>query len=355
MLLSVAGAVLVVLAVVGAEIVARWWAPGYLVETRGLHVFSPTLGWAHREGVATTVEGKRVSVNARGYRGRELPLPRAAAKQTRVIVLGDSVAFGLGVSDDETFTHALDARDNGIEAVNLAVQGYGPGQELLVLQGEGLRNGPDVVVLAFCLANDFAEALLPVALYDGRTAKPRFRLVGERLVLEDAGLHRSGPERLLIWLSESSHLFNRTAALGPPAETAVGEHWLDRKREALRDEGYALRSSLGIVRRMDALSRERGARFILAAFPTRHSYRSRSWFVKQFLAALRAEGITVIDMAARFRAEGESFESVALDEIGHLSPRGHAVSADVLESEIAARDLSGRRPRRSPRTGAAAP
>jgi hypothetical protein len=119
--------------------------------------------------------------------------PPGGGERTRVIVLGDSVAFGLGVSDDETFAHALDARDNGIEAANLAVQGYGPGQELLVLQGEGLRNGPDVVVLAFCLANDFAEALLPVALYDGRTAKPRLRLVGERLVLEDAGLSRSGP------------------------------------------------------------------------------------------------------------------------------------------------------------------
>ena len=67
-----------------------------------------------------------------------------------------------GVSDEETFTHLLDVRDNGIEVGNLAVQGYGPGQELLVLLGEGLRDDPDVVVLAFCLPTTSRTPFLPV-------------------------------------------------------------------------------------------------------------------------------------------------------------------------------------------------
>ena len=104
-------------------------------------------------GISVVIDGKRVSFNAAGYRGRELALPKARDR-TRVVVLGDSIAFGLDVSDDETFTHLLDARDNGIEAANLAVQGYGPDQELIVLLDKGLRLDPDVVVLAFCLGND---------------------------------------------------------------------------------------------------------------------------------------------------------------------------------------------------------
>ena len=44
-LLSVGSLSLAVLVVVGAESVARWCAPDYLVRTRGFHVFSDTYGW----------------------------------------------------------------------------------------------------------------------------------------------------------------------------------------------------------------------------------------------------------------------------------------------------------------------
>jgi hypothetical protein len=369
LLLSAGSTALALLALVGAEVAARWYAPGYLVETRGLHVFSDTLGWAPRKGVSAMFAGKRVSFNPRGYRGREMALPKARDR-TRVVVLGDSIAFGLGVSDEETFTHLLDVRDNGIEAGNLAVQGYGPGQELLVLLGEGLRSDPDVVVLAFCLDNDFAEAVLPVALYDGRTAKPRFRLVGDRLVLDDSNLRHTGPGRVLQWLSDYSHLFNRAATLSPPSEESVGQHWRDRKHEAVRDGEYALRLSTAIVQRMEAACRERGIAFIVAAFPNRFSYRRKPWLAGSFLESVQAEGITVVDMSSRLVALGETFGAMALDDIGHLSPLGHSITAEVLESEIAplaaaGRDVSepvrealadftGRTAPRSPRSGAEA-
>ena len=193
--------------------------------------------------------------------------PPECSPRTRVIVLGDSIAFGLGVSDEETFTHLLDVRDNGIEAGNLAVQGYGPGQELLVLLGEGLRSDPDVVVLAFCLANDFAEAVLPVSLYDGRTPKPRFRLVGDRLVLDNSTLKHTGPARAPAVAQRQLTSVQSCGGPDPVRVAPPAATWRDRKREALRDEEYALRLNVAIVRRMDAVCRERGIAFILAAFP----------------------------------------------------------------------------------------
>jgi hypothetical protein len=322
------------LVVVGAEGLARLYAPDYLTRTRGLHVFSATYGWTPRKGSSALIDGRRVSFNARGYRGRELALPRTGGR-TRVVVLGDSVAFGLDVSDEQTFTHLLESRDNGIEAGNLAVQGYGPGQELLVLLGEGLREDPDVVVLAFCLSNDFADAVLPVSLYDGTTPTPRFHLVGDRLVLDDSGLQLSPARGVLQWLGDYSHVFNRVSALAPPREAPPGIHWKDRKREALRDEDYALRLSLALVRRMNTLCRERGIDFLVAAFPSDASYRVKPALAGRFVESLRSEDVPVVDMAARFRALGLRFDEVALDWMGHLSPRGHAVASHVLEREIA--------------------
>src|SRR5262249_22470297 len=132
-LLAAASCALFAAAIVASEWVARLLCPDYLVQTRGIHVFSPAYGWSGRPGAAAAMGEGRVTLNRLGYRGRELP-PRRSGGATRVVVLGDSIAFGYGVSDEQTFTHLLDARDNGIDAANLGVEGFGPGQELLVLQ-----------------------------------------------------------------------------------------------------------------------------------------------------------------------------------------------------------------------------
>jgi hypothetical protein len=200
---------------------------------------------------------------------------------------------------------------------------------------EGLRLDPDVVVLAFCLANDFAEAVLPVSLYDGTTPKPRFRLVGDRLVLDDENLRRSAWERVHQGLSDYSHLFNRASGLGPRRELPLGSHWRVRYNEALRDEDYALRLNLSLVRRMSELCRERGITFLVAAFPDRHSYRVKPRLAERFLRSLKTEGIKVLDMSVPFHTAGPRFKAVALDGTGHLNPLGHSVASDVLEAEIA--------------------
>jgi hypothetical protein len=333
LLLSIGTSAVLLLIVAGAELLARWSAPDYLVRTRGIHVFSHTYGWVPRHGASTVIDGKRVSFNARGFRGRDLPIPRTGDR-TRVVVLGDSIAFGLDVSDDETFTHVLDARDNGIEAANLAVQGYGPDQELLVLLNEGLRLEPDVIVLSFCLANDLADAVLPISLYDGRTPKPRFRLVGDRLVLDDESLRLSVWQGFQQWIADYSQLSNRAAAVIPRREPPLGPHWRERFEGALSDEPHALQVNLALVERMNAVCRERGIRFLVAAFPDRESYKVKPRLVKRFLRALERDGIRVIDMSVPFRNAGPRFKNVALDGTGHLNPFGHALTAEFLEAHI---------------------
>ena len=312
---------------------ARRSAPDYLVRTRGLHVFSETYGWVPRPGASAVIDGNRITFSARGFRGHDLPIPKAGGR-TRVVVLGDSIAFGLHVSDDETFTHLLDARDNGIEAANLAVQGYGPDQELLTLMHEGLRLDPDVVVLAFCLANDLADAVLPVSLYDGRAPKPRFRLVGDRLILDNENLRLSAWQRVLQWIADYSQLANRASALVARREAPLVPHWRERYNGALGDEVYALQLSLALVDRMNAVCRERGIEFLVAVFPDRDSFKVQPPWAKRFLRSLEIDGVQVIDMSVPFRAAGPRFKTVALDGAGHLNPFGHALTAEFLEACI---------------------
>ncbi len=192
------------------------------------------------------------------------------------------------------------------------------------------------MVLAFCLANDFAEAVLPVSLYDGKTPKPRFRLEGDRLVLDDSNLRQAAWRRGVQWLSDYSHLFNGAAALGSRSESTAFA-WRDLKREALGDQEYTLRLNLAIVHSMEAACRQRGITFILAVFPNATYFESTPTLAGRFLDSVQAEGVTVVDMAERFVAVDQPFEAVSLDAVGHLSPVGHAIASQVLEREIASR------------------
>lgn len=340
-LLASGSLAVVILVIAGAELLARHWAPDYVVRARGLHVFSRIYGWSGRPDAVAPMGSGLVRLNARGYRGRDLGLSKRNG-QTRVVVLGDSIAFGFGVSDERTFAHLLDVRDNGIEAGNLAVAGYGPGQELLVLQRDGLEADPDVVVLAVCLRNDFVDAILPVALYDGITPRPRFRLVDESLVLDESAMPRSYAGRFLRRLGDDSHLLNRLLAALPRGEAASGPDWRFRKREALSDADYAFRLSFALVMEMRALCSRHGVELLVASFPSGLSYEMKTPLPERFLGALKAEGLWVVDMNARFGALGETPARLALDKTGHLSPRGHALSSEILEREIASR-VAGRR------------
>ena len=343
LLLAVGSSILVVLAILGAEVLARRLAPDYLIKARGLHVFSETYGWAGRPGAVAPMGGGRVSLNADGFRGRDLSRPKDGAR-TRVVLLGDSIAFGYGVSDEETFAHRLDVEDNGLEVLNLGVEGYGPGQELLVLQRHGVRADPDVVVLAVCLRNDFVDAILPVALYDGVTPRPRFKLVGSDLVLDDSPVQRSGAGHALQWLSDQSHLFNRASALMPRGREVEDPGWRTRKREALRDGDYAFRLTFALVMEMEKLCRARGIGFLVATFPNGLGYGIRPEISERFHQSLEAAGVPVLDMGARFRSLGLKAADLAIDSTGHLGPRGHALTREILEQELVDRFGKGGRP-----------
>jgi hypothetical protein len=330
--LAVTSALLLTLLLAALELAARLVAPDYVGNARGPHVFSATYGWASRRQSSLMLAGERVTLNEEGYRGRVLELPRTS--RLRVVVLGDSIAFGLGVSDDDTFSSRLDAREDGIEVGNFAVQGYGPDQELLVLEREALRLQPDVVVLAFCMANDLAESLMPVSLYDGTTPKPRFRLVSGDLVLDASSLSHGLAWHAQRALADHSHLFNRLTGVVPKPRPPGGLHWRERFAEALEQEEQVIAVNRALVRRMSAMCLERGIAFLVVAFPDRFTFRRKTPLLQRFFDELEEDGIRVLDMAERFRGLGLRLTDVAIDGAGHLSPRGHSIVSEELASEV---------------------
>lgn len=93
------------------------------------------------------------TVNEYGYRGIPVP-PAPDERRVRIVVLGDSYGFGIGVPDGEEFASVLRSElGDGFDVINLSVGGYGLTQEIRRYYELGRMYRPQVVILQFC-AND---------------------------------------------------------------------------------------------------------------------------------------------------------------------------------------------------------
>ena len=93
----------------------------------------------------------QIHTNSLGLRERERDPQRASGKK-RVIVTGDSIAFGIGVNDEDAFPQQmerqLEARgDSHIEVWNAGVPGYAMADHLGFLRRRLLPLRPDLIVL----------------------------------------------------------------------------------------------------------------------------------------------------------------------------------------------------------------
>ena len=117
-----------------------------------------------------------IRTNSSGMRGlREYPLERAAGV-LRVVVLGDSFAFGHGVNDEEVVSARLEERlgqevPGGAEVLNLAVSGFGEAEELITWRRKAAAYRPDVVVV-FYFENDVGNNLVSGLFTLGRGGEP---------------------------------------------------------------------------------------------------------------------------------------------------------------------------------------
>lgn len=95
--------------------------------------------------------------NSTGFRDRDFVKDRSAAK--RILILGDSVTFGVEIRDvNDTYPKVLERTfaSNGedVEVYNLGITGYNTVQEARLFEREGSAYHPDLVVVGYVVKND---------------------------------------------------------------------------------------------------------------------------------------------------------------------------------------------------------
>lgn len=101
-----------------------------------------------------------ITVNANGFRGDIIPIAKNP-QSIRIVGIGDSIMFGWGVKDEETYLAVLSRMLNlrcpeySWEIINTAVPGYNTVQEVETLKEEGIPYKPDIVLIDY-VGNDLS-------------------------------------------------------------------------------------------------------------------------------------------------------------------------------------------------------
>lgn len=335
--------------------------------------YDAELGWALRSGARVHVAGGpldyRVRTNAAGFRDPERELAKPTGTR-RVVVLGDSMAWGWGIAPGERFGDLLDERlGPEVEVLNLGVPGYGTDQELWVLETVGLAYEPDVVLLGFVL-NDVIDARRTLRY---ELQKPRFvRKDGDGWTVENRPvpaplgalearlreLHRSLVARSALASLLSSPA--RAAPRGPDGDITVdqrraaievvrvGGEAVQRFVDRIDQPGGVTEMTLG---RIAALCAEREVALVAVAFPHNHDQHLynpeapppseldedvRTSELTRRLAQLGERlGFATVSIDAALYAEASAGRNLDCGD-GHYNARGNRVVADVLEPVVRA-------------------
>ena len=122
------------------------------------------IGWVHVPNASILSPSKgefevTVHINSKGLRDveREYAKPPGTL---RVLMLGDSFVEAAQVEMEQNMSSRLqtclaERLDRPVEVINTGVSFYGPGDELVFLQSEGLKYQPDLVLTGFFVGNDF--------------------------------------------------------------------------------------------------------------------------------------------------------------------------------------------------------
>lgn len=109
---------------------------------------------------------EKVSTNAYGYRDHEFEKKKPG--NYRILAVGDSFTFGLGIeTNDSTYPKLLEKylktrpelRNKDIEVFNVAAKGYSPDQEYRQIQKELFTLEPDMILWNFSVPGDMYNLL----------------------------------------------------------------------------------------------------------------------------------------------------------------------------------------------------
>jgi hypothetical protein len=332
------------------EVVLRWWSLSGAAEKRDHVEATEYLPARFRPDYSGRFWNIPFRTNRYGFRDEpDFPAERPSG-EVRVLSLGDSIGFGLGVPADAHYTKVAErllvAAIPGLRIVNAGGQGYSPSGYFVWLRHEGMRLNPSLVVVEIELCNDLSdEALLqwrtgtddpwPEAVVGGRYQVAwDGNLLGTYAVGWDL-LDRTYLGTVLVrrWLN----LWERFGH-GEMAEASLYTLGFDRSRLTRERLAAGWERGFGALEAARTLTRDAGIPFLLLVMPSRYLYqnageltRSAERLYVRAVQEAERRGLPFVGMRDALGAGGGA--GLFLD-FAHLTPEGNRVVGEVLAEHL---------------------
>lgn len=266
----------------------------------------------------------RVRTGGLGYRGADFPRAKPPG-EFRILVVGDSFAYGDFVDDDETLPAQLEMRLEAAGIQARVINGGVGGTTIVTHTQMALRAlplMPDLVILVFS-ENDVHD-LTRTPMWD-RFAANRKRKSRFPLSVVYPVLRRSAVWNFALNVQERFRVGFEEPDTGPAASSPGTGTDL----EARRDE-YA--RALG---ELDRALRDHGVPLVFVAYPSRRSLvEGPEWSAWATQVATDA-GIPALDLTSALQEAGTDVEQLyLLPYDAHPNPKGYAVAAVAVATSL---------------------
>lgn len=339
-LLAAAAGILVSLLLIEAgckivDVVAQWRDQRTI---RGISRVSTIPGVRYEliENVVSKTPGIDIPirVNNLGFRGPDVS-PAKPVGVYRIVLLGDSIAFGRTLPDERIFARLLERRLNRdagprrFEVVNASLSGRDTWEHAALLRHRVLALDPDLVILQICL-NDHVRLPFP----DPDTMLGVF---GEQAWYQYSSLLALLDRRVPGFREWHVGWIRRLGLESTALDRAILDHYIDA-RQMLDVEPHWREWSEALLEIRD-LARSNGAEVLFAVFPLRFQVKHRAEHTLPILTEFAAgHDIPLVDLV---QAYSRHPVAEVLRDYTHPNAKGNRVAARALERFIRRRFLSG--------------
>lgn len=300
-----------------------------------------------------------VDLNSLGLRNPEITLPKPQ-NTNRILFIGDSFVFGLGVEEEQTFVRQTEVLlnqqlDHPLEAINAGLPAAGPSYYYMYLDQEGQKLEPDVVVVGFYLRNDVAENVLNSQWVEVNAQGLPTKTTSSIYYVDPTGnlFPAPLPFKYRVPILRSSHLFVLVADRLPPPPGHDPKKFISNQicfyKKSCSSLNEAKAKTKILFQGIKHLTDAQGQKLLVVFIPSELQFTNKVNFTKtevpiplspqekdyphnEFAAFFTQEGIDYLDLREYFAAKDPLSAYFAQDR--HWNESGHQLAAEALSQKL---------------------
>ena len=264
--------------------------------------------------------------NSRGFRTREQEPKRAG--EYRILMIGDSMIFGMGVPAEETISARLEQFSPALKIYDYSVTGYNTVQESIVAATYVSDLRPDHVILGLFVANDIIPNFFSSVDTEGNYT-----------------IQHQAVEDLRSRLRNAHSLFYHSVLFRVIAADLLIPRW----RYLISREEEIIEGTFRALSQIDSVARQFGITFSVVLLYPRDAVegglvafwsgsRAAGNAVADYLAAQHMEYLDILDVMTGIEARRQFFFQVD----GHFNADGNEVVAQAIYERLIEEKLRNR-------------